>query len=80
MVSGSALLSESVPIANRVAVQGTSDLMMGVFGATAGFGSGFVKRAYGFHVLAEIGAVIAVALVVTLLRVLRLRQADAATA
>jgi MFS family permease len=80
MVSGSALLSESVPASNRVAVQGTSDLMMGLFGATAGFGSGFVKRAFGFHVLAEAGAVVAVALIVVLMRVLRLRQLETATA
>jgi MFS family permease len=76
MVSGSALLSESVPVSNRVAVQGTSDLMMGLFGATAGFGSGFVKRAFGFHVLAELGAVVAVALIVVLLRFLRLQQLE----
>jgi MFS family permease len=78
MVSGSALLSESVPSANRVAVQGTSDLMMGLCGAAAGFGSGFVKRAWGFHVLSQAGAVVAIALVVILVRMLRAPAASPA--
>jgi MFS family permease len=78
MVSGSAMLTESVPAVNRVAVQGTSDLMMGLFGAAAGFGSGFVKRAWGFHRLAEAGAVVSMIMIVTLVRVLRARQAEAA--
>jgi MFS family permease len=61
MVAGSALLSESVPLTERVAVQGTSDLLMGLLGAVAAFGSGFVKRAVGFAPLAEIGLAIALA-------------------
>lgn len=73
MVSGSAMLSESVPAVSRVAVQGTSDLVMGICGATAAFGSGFVKRAWGFHVLADAGAIAALALGLVLLRVLRRR-------
>jgi MFS family permease len=71
MVSGSAMLSESVPAASRVAVQGTSDLIMGLCGAMAAFGSGFVKRAWGFHVLADAGAIAAFALGLVLLRRLR---------
>jgi MFS family permease len=71
MVSGSALLTESVPAASRVAVQGTSDLVMGLCGAAAAFSSGFVKRAWGFHVLADAGAVVAFGLGLVLLRVVR---------
>ncbi len=80
MVSGSALLSESVPLASRVAVQGTSDLMMGMCGAMAAFGSGFVKEAWGFHVLADLGAAAALALGLALLRVVRRIRAGAAPA
>jgi MFS family permease len=78
MVAGSALLTESVPLANRVAVQGTSDLMMGLLGAIAAFGSGFVKRGVGFEPLAYAGAVLALGLLLVLLN--ERRASIAATA
>lgn len=79
MVAGSALLTESVPLASRVAVQGTSDLVMGLCGAAAAFSSGFVKRAWGFHVLADAGAVAAIVLGIVLVRVLRQRSQAASS-
>lgn len=74
MVGGSALLTESVPLKERVAVQGSADLLMSLCGAAAGFSSGFVKRAWGYHMLSQIGAVAAVALVVVALRASRTLQ------
>jgi MFS family permease len=62
LVSGSALLSDSVQEPVRVQVQGTADLLMSMTGAVAGFGSGFVKQGLGYHVLADLGAVAAAAL------------------
>lgn len=52
LIGGSSLLSESVPDERRVAVQGVADLSMSFFGAAAGFASGFIRRAWGFDMLA----------------------------
>jgi len=59
-IAGSALLTESVPAAERVGAQGLSDVLMGLLGATAAFSSGFVKSAVGFHWLANFATVAAV--------------------
>ncbi|MPY94546.1 MAG: MFS transporter [Acidimicrobiia bacterium] len=64
LISGSALLTESVPPAERVAVQGSADLIMSFCGAIAGFSSGFVREAWGFHTLANAGTLLAGALLV----------------
>ncbi len=62
LIGGSTLLTESVPAGTRVEVQGTADLTMSLCGAVAAFGSGFVKEAFGFHLLADGAAVLAVGL------------------
>ena len=59
LIAGSALLTESVPVGERVAVQGSADLIMSFCGAVAGFTSGFVRAAWGFHTLANIGVLLA---------------------
>lgn len=59
LISGSTLLTASVPIGSRVEVQGTSDLTMSLCGAVAAFGSGFVKDSFGFHLLANGAAALA---------------------
>lgn len=59
LIAGSTLLTTSVPAKSRVEVQGTSDLTMSFCGALAAFGSGFVKESFGFHLLANIAAVLA---------------------
>jgi MFS family permease len=64
LIGGSALLSESVPADERVGVQGTADLCMSLCGAVAGLSSGFVRRAVGYHVLADLAAVAAGALLI----------------
>ena len=61
LIGGSSLLSESVPAGERVGVQGTADLLMSLFGGSAGFASGFIRRAWGFHLLA-VGATVAAGL------------------
>jgi hypothetical protein len=43
-------------------VQGTADLTMSLCGAVAGFASGFIRRAVGYHVLADVAAAAALAL------------------
>ncbi|WP_162941958.1 MFS transporter [Desertimonas flava] len=64
LIGGSSLLVESVPAAQRVAVQGSADLAMSLCGGIAGFASGFVRRAVGYHVLATLATVAAGALLV----------------
>jgi predicted MFS family arabinose efflux permease len=64
LISGSTLLTTSVPVESKVEVQGTSDLMMSLSGALAAFSSGFVKQSFGFHLLANAGAALAAGLLV----------------
>ena len=59
LIGGSSLLVESVPAAQRVAVQGVADLSMSFCGGLAGFASGFVRRAVGFHLLAAMATIAA---------------------
>ncbi len=73
MVSASALLTESVPLESRVNVQGSADLIISLMGATAAFSSGFVKRAFGFHTLANVGTLLAFGL---LLMTMSLKRAQ----
>jgi MFS family permease len=59
LIGGSSLLTDRVPAEERVAVQGTADLLMSVCGGLAGFSSGFVRRAVGYHALAGLATVLA---------------------
>jgi MFS family permease len=67
LIGGSALLTESVPVVDRVPVQGSADLLMNVCSGTAAFASGFVKAGFGFHALANFATLVAGALVVAAL-------------
>ncbi len=71
LIGGSALLTESVPAADRVAVQGSADMLMNLCAGTAALASGFVKAGFGFHVLANFATVVAAALVAAALLVHR---------
>lgn len=64
LIGGSSLLIDSVPAERRVGVQGTADLLMSFCGGVAGFASGFVRRAIGFHLLATAATLAGGALVV----------------
>jgi hypothetical protein len=64
LISGSALLSDRIPADQRVGVQGAADLCMSACGGLAGFSSGFIKHALGFHMLANLGTLAAGALLV----------------
>ncbi len=68
LVAGSTLLSESVPAEVRTPVQGTSDLVMGLAGASAGALSGPVLSAGGYPSVAVAAAVLLVPLTVLLAR------------
>ncbi len=64
LIGGSSLLTETVPAQERVAVQGTADLLMSFCGGLAGFSSGFIRKAVGYHMLANAATLSASALVV----------------
>ncbi len=59
LIGGSSLLIDSVPAEDRVSVQGSADLMMSFCGGMAGFASGFVRRAVGYHMLANLATLAA---------------------
>lgn len=59
LIGGSSLLVESVDESVRIRVQGTADLLMSSCGAIAGFSSGFIRRAIGFHLLSTAALVLA---------------------
>ncbi|KQS61123.1 hypothetical protein ASG36_06390 [Geodermatophilus sp. Leaf369] len=68
LVAGSTLLSESVPAEVRTPVQGSSDLVMGLAGATAGALAGPVLSAGGYGTVAVAAGVLLVPLAVLLLK------------
>ncbi|MFB9902496.1 MFS transporter [Allokutzneria oryzae] len=72
MVSGSALLTESVPLADRPALQGVSDLAMNLGGALGGITAGVVVTVWSYRVLGLVVGFVALPfLVLCLLRSLR---------
>ena len=66
LIGGSSLLVESATESDRVRVQGVADLLMSFCGGLAGFSSGFVRRAIGFHLLSFGSLMLAAVLVVYL--------------
>ena len=68
MVAGSTLVSESVGMANRAAVQGLSDLVMGLGGASAAALAGVVVAWSSYATLTALTAVATVPLVAVALR------------
>jgi hypothetical protein len=69
LVGGSTLLSESVEIGVRPAVQGVADLIMGLSAAGASALAGLVIGAWGYGVLNGLaGAIMAIPLLIVLLR------------
>jgi MFS family permease len=67
LIGGSSLLVDSVASESRVRVQGTADLLMSFFGGMAGFSSGFIRKAIGFHWLSNLGTVLAAVLLISVI-------------
>lgn len=80
LIGGSNLLIATVPLDRRVAVQGSADLLMSLCGGVAGFASGFVRRAIGFHLLATAAVVATGLLVVAAYTTKRNLEADSSGA
>lgn len=64
LIAGSSMLTGAVPPDSRVEVQGTADLTMSFCGGLAAFASGFIKQAWGFHLLADAATLLAGVLLV----------------
>ena len=64
LIGGTTLLTSSVSNQARVEAQGTGDLTLSFCGAIAAFGSGFVKQAAGFHMLANVATGVAAGLLI----------------
>jgi MFS family permease len=69
LIAGSALLTESLPVDERVGAQGLSDVAMSLFGAVAASASGLVKAGPGYVWLANFGTVTAVLILLMAQRV-----------
>jgi MFS family permease len=67
LIGGSSLLVDSVSTESRVRVQGTADLLMSFFGGMAGFSSGFIRKAIGFHWLSNLGTLLAAVLLISVI-------------
>lgn len=74
LIGGSSLLVDSVGEDVRVRVQGTADMLMWGCGALAGFFSGFVRRAVGFHALSVLAMLAAATVVAAAYRAHRARR------
>ncbi|MCL6738639.1 MFS transporter [Streptomyces neyagawaensis] len=61
LVSGTAIVTDAVPLATRARTQGMVDVSIAVAGATGGISSGLVVAASGYPVLALTGGVLALA-------------------
>lgn len=63
LVSGTALITDAVPLESRATVQGRIDMAIAVAGATGGMASGLVVASSSYPALSFAGGVIALALV-----------------
>ncbi|MFI6009917.1 MFS transporter [Streptomyces sp. NPDC051243] len=61
LVSGTAMITDAVPLATRAKTQGLVDVSIAIAGATGGLSSGLVVSAAGYPVLALTGGVLALA-------------------
>ncbi|WP_331453759.1 MFS transporter [Streptomyces sp. SS162] len=62
LVAGTAIITDTVPLATRARTQGLVDVAVAVAGATGGMASGIVVAATGYPVLALAGGVLSLAL------------------
>ncbi|MFF7793805.1 MFS transporter [Streptomyces sp. NPDC007991] len=61
LVAGTAIITDTVPLATRARTQGMVDVSIAIAGATGGLASGLVVAAAGYPVLALTGGILALA-------------------
>jgi MFS family permease len=62
LVSGTAMITDAVPLATRAKTQGMVDVSIAIAGATGGLASGLVVSTAGYPVLALTGGILALAI------------------
>ncbi|MBM7774248.1 MFS family permease [Actinokineospora baliensis] len=62
LVSGTAIITDAVPLATRAKTQGSIDVSVAIAGATGGLASGVVVGTAGYPVLALAGGILALAI------------------
>ncbi|MFF8908661.1 MFS transporter [Streptomyces olivaceoviridis] len=62
LVSGTAIITDTVPLATRARTQGVVDVSIAIAGATGGMASGFMVAAAGYPALALTGGLLSLAL------------------
>lgn len=67
LVAGTALVTDSVPLASRARTQGVVDLAVALAGATGGMASGFVMASTSYAVLSLAGGALALLLIPAML-------------
>ncbi|MEV6566940.1 MFS transporter [Streptomyces kronopolitis] len=73
LVSGTAIITDAVPLATRAKTQGTVDVAIAIAGATGGLASGLVVSAAGYTVLALAGGVLSLAILPAVVATARTR-------
>ncbi len=63
LVAGTAIITDTVPLATRAKTQGAVDVSIAIAGATGGMGSGLMVAATSYPALALAGGVLAIAVV-----------------
>ncbi|WP_240505240.1 MFS transporter [Nocardia mangyaensis] len=63
LVAGTAIITDTVPLATRAKTQGTVDVSIAIAGATGGMGSGLIVAASSYPTLALAGGILALAVV-----------------
>ncbi|MEN9803181.1 MAG: hypothetical protein RIS41_28 [Actinomycetota bacterium] len=76
LIGGSSLLIDATEPSKRVATQGVADLMMSFCGGMAGFASGFIRKAIGYHLLSA-GATVAAGILLAAVYARKARLASA---
>lgn len=63
LIAGTALITDSVPLATRAATQGRADLLIALAGSTGGLGSGLIVAGTSYSTLGLLGGVVALAMI-----------------
>ncbi|MFJ8045665.1 MFS transporter [Kitasatospora sp. NPDC096147] len=77
LVAGTAIITDTVPLATRARTQGTVDVSIALAGATGGLGSGLIVSAAGFPALALTGGLLSLALLPAAAATVRRRKTTA---
>ncbi|MEY7971050.1 MFS transporter [Saccharomonospora xinjiangensis] len=75
LVSGTAMITDSVPLATRAKTQGTVDVAIAISGAGGGMASGLVMAAGDYATLAVVGGVLSLAIIPAVVFTARSRTA-----